>query len=99
MANIRKHILNKVKYYIDVSADCHAYCENPSKKVILNNHPTICIVNGLPLNDDKGAKSGLRNILHECLHAENWSATEDTVTRTASEISNLLWRLGYRRVK
>jgi len=44
-------------------------------------------------------KKGLRIILHECLHAEDWDKSEEAVDRTSREISNFLWRLGYRLKK
>ena len=43
------------------------------------------------------SKSGLRFIAHEALHASKYSTHEDVVIRASTELSNLLWRLGYRR--
>jgi len=97
--NVRSHKFNGKKYFIDIDTDYAGFCENPNVKKILNEHPVIRIVEGLPYNNDKGSKEGLIYILHECLHAENWSKHEETIDRTAEEVGSLFWRLGYRRIK
>lgn len=38
----------------------------------------------------------LETIVHESLHACLWDLDEEAITATASDISRLLWRLGYR---
>ncbi len=43
------------------------------------------------------SKAELETFIHEALHAENWAATEQVVTRVGREIGNFLWRLNYRR--
>ena len=96
MRLVKTHTFNGVKYYIDVEADYDGYCENPDTSKD-KEHPAIRIVNGLPCGNDKGAKSGLRFIAHEALHASKYSTHEDVVIRASTELSNLLWRLGYRR--
>jgi hypothetical protein len=42
-------------------------------------------------------RAELITIVHEALHAENWSVSDNTVDRVSTEIGKLLWRLGYRR--
>lgn len=39
----------------------------------------------------------LDTLLHELLHACNWTLDEDHVDRSASDIAKTLWRLGYRK--
>ena len=46
---------------------------------------------------DISTKNGLVTLIHEALHAENWSASEKVVDRVSTEIGSFLWRLGYRR--
>lgn len=41
-------------------------------------------------------QNGLITLIHECLHAGNWHASEDVVDRTSKDIGRLMWRLGYR---
>ena len=41
-------------------------------------------------------KNGLITAIHEALHAENWTAKEETVDRGSKEIGAFWWRLGYR---
>ena len=46
-----------------------------------------------------GTKDELETLIHESLHAENWAASEEVVMRVGKEISDFLWRLGFRRAK
>jgi hypothetical protein len=39
----------------------------------------------------------LDTIVHEALHASRPELDEDAVTKTANDVSRLLYRLGYRR--
>lgn len=39
----------------------------------------------------------LDTILHELLHAADWSKDEDWIGDRATEIARVLWRLGYRK--
>jgi hypothetical protein len=39
----------------------------------------------------------LITIIHESLHAEDWSVSDGVVDRVSAEIGKLLWRFGYRR--
>ena len=39
---------------------------------------------------------GLETLIHEMLHACDWSASEEKVGRVAKDMTRLLWNLGYR---
>ncbi len=41
-------------------------------------------------------QNGLVSLIHELLHASNWTKSEATVDRTSKDIGRLLWRLGFR---
>ncbi len=41
----------------------------------------------------------LNTVIHECLHACKYDKDEKFVNKAATDISRLLWRLGYRRKK
>jgi len=41
-------------------------------------------------------RNGLITLIHEALHAENWTANEKDVERVSREIGGFLWRLGFR---
>lgn len=40
----------------------------------------------------------LDTLIHEMLHAADWSKDEEWVNETATDIARNLWRLGYRNV-
>jgi hypothetical protein len=42
------------------------------------------------------ASTILNITIHEALHACEWNSSEKKVDRVASDVSRLLWRLGYR---
>lgn len=44
-------------------------------------------------------RARLETVIHEALHAQTWSRSEEDVRRSARELSALLWRLGYREVQ
>jgi hypothetical protein len=48
---------------------------------------------------DMKPEEELRLVLHECLHACGWWADEEWVDDTSSDISHVLWRLGWRKVE
>lgn len=98
MKKVRTHRFNGVKYYIGVDEPYIGWCDRP-KRPDKKEYPAIRLPNGLPKGEKKGAKQGLQTLVHECLHAENWSVSEKIVDRCAVEIGSLLWRLGYRRKK
>jgi hypothetical protein len=43
-------------------------------------------------------KDELRIILHELFHAMNWAASEEYVDETSTDVANILWKLGYRKI-
>lgn len=88
MRKVRYHTFNGVKYQLDLYAPFESSCDYPHNK---DSTPQISIA------VDIDTKEGLIALIHECLHAEQWAATEEVVDRTSIEIGNLLWRLGYRR--
>lgn len=96
MRQVRTHRFNKVKYYIGVDEPYIGWCDRP-KTPDPKEYPAIRMPEGLTCGNSKKAKADLAILLHECLHASDWSKTEKVVDRTAVDISSLLWRLGYRR--
>lgn len=63
----------------------YGICDDPSSP-----NKTIKIEKSL-----KG-KDKLRIILHELLHASAWDLSEEWVDKSSTDISEILWRLGYR---
>ena len=49
------------------------------------------------LFEGRTPKAFLEAAIHESMHALNWSIPEKVIEERAHEITNLLWRLGYRR--
>lgn len=43
-------------------------------------------------------KELLDTVIHEVMHAADWHRTEEWVGEFGTDLSNALWRLGYRRV-
>ena len=85
MRKVKYHTFNGRKYLIDIDpciqeGSCNQY------KV----ERTISVMEYL------STRKGLETLLHECLHASDWTKKEETVERTAREIAHLMWRLGYR---
>lgn len=48
------------------------------------------------VNGDLSTQKDLITLIHESMHAGNWSKQEDKIDKTSREIGRLLWRLGYR---
>lgn len=67
--------------------ECDGLCDPPTDK-----NPAIRLHRSL-----KGIEL-LRVAIHESLHAANWDLSEEAVDETSTDIGNLLWALGYRRV-
>lgn len=44
-------------------------------------------------------KEEFDSILHECNHALNWHASEEFVYQASNDLTDILWKLGYRRLK
>ena len=66
--------------------ECRGYCESPDKK-----NKEIVIKENLP------PKEELDTILHELLHAADWSKDEEWVEQVGTDIAKILWRLGWRK--
>lgn len=49
----------------------------------------------IPIQGD--TKDELAVIIHEAIHGALWDLTEDSVEETCIAISDLLWRLGWRK--
>tara|TARA_E500000331_G_C17257257_1_gene713635 strand:- start:2186 stop:2635 length:450 start_codon:yes stop_codon:yes gene_type:complete len=82
-------MLNGKRYVMVLSDFPHAgECDDPNIR-----YKKIKIKKGL-----KG-QHHLDTLVHEALHACLWMASEEWVSETASDISRILWRLGYRRVE
>lgn len=96
---VKTHKFNGIRFYVGVDEPYIGWCDNPDKENNHTEYPAIRLPLGLPFGEEAGAKIGLATLIHECLHAENWSKTESVIERTSTEIADLLWRLGYRRTK
>lgn len=83
------HTFNKTRYCIDFKP-FDASCDDPK----LGGPPEITFPKGF-----KPTRYGLELLLHECLHACDFTASEKTVERTAEEISKLLWKLYRPRIQ
>ena len=42
-------------------------------------------------------KTELDTLIHEALHASDWSKSEEWIEETAKEVANLLWGMGWRK--
>ena len=88
MGPVRTHRFNGHKYSLVIDDSIGGLCDDPKDK-----HRQIIVMAKLR------TKNGLRILLHECLHAENWSKSENVVDRVSTEISDLLWKLDFRQRK
>ena len=84
MRRVRTHTFNGRKYKIDID-ELEGWCDQ-----FANNDRFIHILG------DPNTRNGLITIIHECLHAEDWTKGEAPIERTSKEIGTLLWRLGFR---
>jgi len=98
MRKVKTHKFNGVKYFVELDEPYVGWCDRPNTPDP-KEYPAIRLPNGLAFGDTHKAKEDLKILLHECLHAENWSKSEGEVDRVAVDIGNLLWRLGFRRMK
>lgn len=64
----------------------HGECDHPEKRA-----------KQIRINSSLADRLQLEAILHESLHAADWSKDEEWVEETALDLSVILWRLGYRR--
>ncbi len=77
---------NGVRYDVELCGqEIEGLCDSPKGK------PSIMVMT------QPYTKVELETLIHECLHASDWSKSEEKVTRIARETARLLWRLGYRR--
>ena len=81
----KTHTFNGLKYSI-VIGELDGYCDTDFKFAIV-------------IERDLKKRIGLETAIHEGLHACNWNAREEKVTKTANDIARFLWNLGYRKVK
>jgi len=84
---IKTHTFAGISYNIDVEVPFDGICESPRS----SKQPVLRVSVGID------TCKGLKTLLHECLHACNWSVTEEVTERTACDIARLLWRLNFRR--
>jgi len=98
MKKVRTHRFNGVKYHVDLDEPYIGWCDRPGKPD-RREYPAIRMPDGLASGSSRKAKEDLNILIHECLHAANWNASENKVDQTACDIGGLLWRLGYRRKK
>ncbi len=75
--------IDGTKFEIDLEP-AGGYCDNP----MLKGRPQILLPDGF-----KHDRITLVRLVHEMLHASNWSKSEKVITRTAKDIARVLWRL------
>jgi len=84
--NVKTATFNGVNFDLDMSPDINGSCDYPR-----GGRPSILIT------AKPKTRSELEALIHETFHAEDWSKSEEIVTRIAHEQARLLWRMGYRR--
>ena len=89
MRKVKTHSFNGRKYHVFVEEPLDGICDT----YVPNESPAIIVA------ADINTKAGLIALLHECLHLENFLASEERVEIASTDIGKLLWRLGYRRTK
>lgn len=52
---------------------------------------------GIRINRTLRDEALLETIIHECLHAADWTKAEEFIEAEARDIAHILWRLGYRK--
>ena len=67
---------------------CKGYCESPNKK----NKEIV-------IQENLSSKEELDITLHELLHAADWWKDEEWVEQVGTDIANVLWRLGWRKIE
>lgn len=89
---VKSHVFRGKRYSIEhhnasILRDRYGDCDPPDKK-------------GKRIRLYKGMlpRKALEVAVHEATHALSWDWTEETVTEFAKDLSNFLWRLGYRKV-
>lgn len=61
------------------------------------DHPEAPPPRRIRVSPDLDEEEKLTIIIHEILHAADWSKEEWWVEQAATDIARILWRLGYRR--
>ena len=82
---VRTHTFNGKRYLITI-AELDGQCDTFQKE------------RELQVFRDPNTRVGLITLIHEALHACNWSKKEEGVDRTSKDIGSFLWRLGFRQV-
>jgi hypothetical protein len=91
---IKYHTIRGKRYKIefvnsrDLPKDSIGICDNPA-----NKGKKIRVYKHLP------AKKLLDTLIHELLHSAFFDLDEEAILETATDITNLLWRLGYRKTE
>lgn len=80
-----RHKLNGYEYDFLIDPEIRGLCSCPHTP-----DRTITVIEKL------SKQEGLRILIHECLHAEDWSYNEKKIDQVAVDISGLLWKLGFR---
>lgn len=71
-----------------VSKEDDGSCSPPKHKI---RYIDIC--------PSTNGKKLLDTLIHEGIHATLWDLDEEAVVEVARDITNLLWKLGYRKIK
>lgn len=53
----------------------------------------------ITLHPDQSDKSLMGSALHEGLHLEQWDLSEEAIIRIEHTLTDILWRLGFRRTE
>jgi len=83
---VKSHTFNGRKYQIELEQSLDGVCDQYK-----------CNERYISVFAKHHSQNELITIIHECLHAENWTKKEEPIDRISTEIGSLLWRLGYRR--
>jgi len=79
------------------NSDFYAVFSTGTYLVISDDHlGLVCQEPVIRLAPAKGTRDDMDTAIHEALHAEFMDLTEARVERAANNITNFLWRLGYR---
>lgn len=74
--------------FVTSLADAWGTCDPPEK-----------IGRAITISREAKGRRELDTLIHELQHACNWlQASEEFIAQSSTDIANVLWRLGYRRV-
>lgn len=93
MKNIKTHTFLGKRYNIvflppSKMGDADGKCDHPEKAG-----------KSIKIKTGQSPKEELETTIHELQHVTDWPKDEEYVTRSARDIADFLWRLGYRKVK